>query len=244
MKQPMMLWLFSLVGPLLLFLAPGCASLQNADLESILGGGNSGQLDQATVLAGLKEALKVGSGHAVSSTSTVDGFLGNALIRIALPEQLDSAASTLRSVGLGSYVDELEVAMNRAAEQASAQARPLFWDAVTSLSIGDAFAILNGHDTAATEYFRQRTESDLRARFQPIVAEKTASVGLGRLYGDLADRYEQLPLTGKPELVDLDAHVTSRALDGLFTVLAQEEQAIRESPAARTTELLRKVFGR
>lgn len=226
-----------------MFVLGGCATLQNADLESILGGDQDGQLNESTVLAGLKEALKVGSANAVSSTSTVDGFLGNAMIRIAMPEQLDSAASTLRSVGLGSYVEELEVAMNRAAEQASGEARSLFWDAVTSMSIGDAFAILDGHNTAATEYFRGRTEEQLRVRFRPIVAAQTESVGLGRLYGDLASTYENLPLTGKPDLVDLDAYVTDEALEGLFSVLAQEEAAIRLDPAARTTDLLRKVFG-
>lgn len=221
----------------------GCASLQNADLGTILGGGSTGALDEATVLAGLKDALKVGSDNAVTSTATVDGFLGNALIRIALPEQLDTAASTLRSVGLGSSVDELETAMNRAAEQAAGEARGIFWDAVTALTIGDAFAILNGHDTAATDYFRDRTENQLRARFRPIVSEKTASVGLGRLYGQVTETYANLPLTSKPELVNLDTYVTDETLAGLFTVLAQEEEAIRRDPAARTTELLRRVFG-
>nr|MEE4266682.1 DUF4197 domain-containing protein [Candidatus Krumholzibacteria bacterium] len=225
-------------------LTSGCASLQNADLNSILGGTAGGPLDESTVLAGLKEALRVGTDNAAASTSTVDGFLGNALIRIAMPEQLDKASSTLRSVGLGSYVDELEVSMNRAAEQASGEARGIFWEAVTSLTITDAMAIFNGHDTAATEYFRGRTEAQLREKFAPIVSQETASVGLGRMYGQLTDAYESLPLTGKPDLVDLDAYVTDRALSGLFTVLAQEEQAIRQDPAARTTALLRQVFGK
>jgi hypothetical protein len=225
-------------------MALGCASLQNTDLEGILGGDQGGELDETTVLAGLKEALRVGSDNTVAATSTVDGFLGNALIRIAMPEQLDGAASTLRSVGLGRYVDELETAMNRAAEQAAGEARGIFWNAITAMTIGDAFAILNGHDTAATEYFRARTETELRARFAPIVSEKTDAVGLGRLYGQLTDAYATLPLTSKPELVDLDAYVTDEALDGLFTVLAREEQAIRRDPAARTTALLRRVFGR
>ena len=111
------------------------------------------------------------------------------------------------------------------------------------MSIGDAFAILNGHETAATDYFKGRTEEQLRLRFRPIVAAQTESVGLGRLYGDLASTYESLPLTGKPQLVDLDAYVTDEALSGLFAVLAQEEAAIRQDPAARTTDLLRRVFG-
>lgn len=226
-----------------LLMTGGCETLKNTDLNSVLGGSTSGDLDEATVLAGLKDALKVGSQNAVISTSSVDGFLGNALIRIAMPEQLEGASATLRSVGMGFYVDELEVAMNRAAEQAAGEARNIFWEAITSMTISDAFAILRGNDTAATDYFRSNTESQLRARFSPIVREKTASVGLGRLYGNLADTYEALPLTGKPELVDLDAYVTDRALDGLFTVLAEEEQAIRRDPAARTNDLLRRVFG-
>ena len=232
---------WNLAAALVLLAAVGCASLQNVDLGDVVGDG--GELDEATVTAGLKEALKVGSERTVVSTSAVDGFLGNALIRIALPEQLTSAASTLRSVGLGTYVDELETAMNRAAEQAAGEARQILWDAVTAMTIADAFAILRGHDTAATEYFRDRTAEVLRARFAPIVQQKTASVGLGRLYGQLTAAYENLPLTGKPELVDLDDYVTDEALDGLFTVLAQEEREIRRDPAARTTDLLRRVFG-
>ena len=123
-------------------MALGCASLQNADYGAILEDITSTELDESTVLAGLKDALKVGSGNAVATTSTVDGFLGNALLRIAVPEQLEGPASTLRSVGLGSYVDELEVAMNRAAEQAAGEARGIFWQAVTEITITDAFGIL------------------------------------------------------------------------------------------------------
>jgi hypothetical protein len=224
-------------------LLSGCASLKDLDMGGILEGPGQGALDEATVVAGLKEALKVGSTRATDRTSRAGGFLENDLIRIPLPDQLDPVASTLRQVGLGSYVDELETAMNRAAEKAAGEAAQVFWNAVTTMTIADAFTILEGHETAATEYFRSRTEGDLRRRFQPIVSASTEEVGLGRLYGDLARRYEAIPLTGKPELVDLDTYVTDRALDGLFTVLAQEEQTIREDPVARTTELLRRVFG-
>ncbi len=221
----------------------GCSTLKSADLDAILDSMSQGELDEGTVLAGLKDALKVGTKNAVASTSSEGGFQGNSLIRIGLPEQLESAASTLRSVGLGSYVGELETAMNRAAELASGEAQSLFWEAVTSMTIEDAFGILNGNETAATDFFRGRTEEQLRSRFEPIVAAQTETVGLGRLYGDLATKYESLPFTGKPQLVDLDAYVTNEALSGLFTVLAQEETAIRNDPAARTTELLRRVFG-
>ncbi|MDD3641881.1 MAG: DUF4197 domain-containing protein [Candidatus Krumholzibacteria bacterium] len=222
----------------------GCASLQN-DLSGILGSGPAagGPLDEQTVVAGLKEALRVGTQNTVLSTSKVDGYLGNALIRIALPDQLQSAASTLRTVGLGGQVDELETGMNRAAELAAAEARDIFWDAVTGMTISDAYGILRGHDTAATEYFEGRTRSALRQRFQPIVEEKIGEIGLSRLYGTVADTYNSLTPAGAERLVDLEDYVTGKALDGLFTVLGQEERRIREDPLARTTDLLRRVFG-
>ena len=221
----------------------GCATVQDFDYKPVLDGVTGAELDEATVLAGLKDALTVGTSNTVTRTSAVDGYLGNDLIRIALPDKLQEPASTLRSVGLGSYVDEFEVAMNRAAEQAAGEARDIFWDAVTAMTIQDAFGILNGADTAATDYFRIRTQANLRSKFLPIVTEKTASVKLGSLYAHFSGAYETLPLTSKPDLIDLDAYVTDQALQGLYSELALEEQAIRNDPAARTTELLRRVFG-
>ena len=225
-----------------------CSSLPK-DMAGVLGsdgsgGGRGGRLDEPTVIAGVKEALRVGTQNTVLSTSRIDGFLGNQLIRIALPEQLQSAASTLRQVGLGGQVDELEIGMNRAAERAAGEARDVFWSAITGMTVADAFGILRGGPTAATDYFRDRTEATLRSRFQPIVQQKIQEVGLGRAYGRVSTTYNSLRPAGAPPLVDLDDYVTDRALAGLFTVLGTEEQRIREDPAARTTELLRKVFGR
>jgi hypothetical protein len=171
-----------------------------------------------------------------------DGYFGNARIRIPLPQELDSAASTLRQVGLGSHVDELELAMNRAAEAAAGEAVDVFWNAIKSMTIADARGILNGPDTAATAYFRRTTEARLEARFAPIVDEKMTALGTVRVYDQLVAAYDALPLTTKPAF-DPRAYVTSRALDGLFTVLGDEEKRIRDDPAARTTALLRRVFG-
>jgi len=228
----------------LFILLPGCAALQDGTLSGILESlDSSGALDEQTVIAGLKEALKVGTERTVASTSTEGGYLGNALIRIALPEQLDSAASTLRSAGLGSYVDELETGMNRAAELAAVEAAEVFWSAITSMSVADAFSILNGHDTSATEYFRGRTSLSLEQRFQPIVIGAMNEVGVARLYSQTLDIYNKIPLVEKPQIVNLEDYVTDRALIGLFTVLGQEEQKIRTDPVARTTDLLRRVFG-
>jgi hypothetical protein len=219
----------------------GCTALKDVDLGDLLDGG---ALDESTVVAGLKEALRVGTDRSVLSTARVDGFLADELIRIALPDQLAPVAARLRTFGLGSYVDELEIGMNRAAELAAGEAREVFWTAVTSMTVSDAFGILDGDDTAATEYFRGRTTDALTARFAPIVRTKMDEVGLARLYGDLTAAYARIPLTDRPEPVDLDAYVTDATLSGLFTVLGQEERRIRLDPAARTTELLRRVFGR
>ena len=219
----------------------GCSGLSSGTIEDILSAG--GPLDEGTVAAGLKEALQVGTDRGVASTSALDGFLGNALIRIGLPEEYHRAAGILRSTGFGSHVDDLEVSMNRAAEQASAQARGVFWDAIKGMTIADAFAILGGADDAATEYFRQKTEPELRARFLPIVTAKMEEVGLYRVHNDVMSFAREVPFLEVPA-VDLDAYVTDHALKGLFTVLAEEERKIREDPAARTTSLLRRVFGK
>ena len=219
---------------------PACTGVDPGIFDGILN--TQRPLDEATVAAGLREALAVATGRSVETLSSMDGFLGNALLRIAVPEQFESAASTLRNVGLGSQVDAFETAMNRSAERACGEARQVFWDQIRAMSIADAFGILRGADDAATQYFRTRTEATLRARFTPIVQDKMSEVGLYGLYNDLADAYDALPLTTRPAL-DLDAYITDRALDGLFTTLAGEEARIREDPVARTTDLLKRVFG-
>ncbi|MDH3214331.1 MAG: DUF4197 domain-containing protein, partial [Myxococcales bacterium] len=196
------------------------------------------------IVAGLKDALRVGTENAVGITSASDGFLGNALIRIALPESLDPMVSALRTVGLGSKVDALEVTMNRAAELAAGEAGEVFGDAIGQMSIADARGILDGGDTAATDYFRRVTSASLTERFEPIVDEKMQEVGLVGSYDQLADRYRAIPFIGssKPP-PEIGGYVTDKTLDGLFTVLADQERQIRTDPAARVNDLLRRVFG-
>ncbi|MCX5801034.1 MAG: DUF4197 domain-containing protein [Candidatus Eisenbacteria bacterium] len=228
----------------LLVAVSGCVTLQGSVTDILKGDSSgSGTLDESTVIAGIKEALRIGTQNTVLSTSKVDGYLGNALIRIAIPTQMQSVTLALRTAGLGSLVDELEVGMNRAAELAAGEARDIFWNAITGMTVSDAFGILNGGDNAATEYFHDRTYAALRTRFHPIIQQKIEEVGLSRVYSRIADAYNSLPLAGTPRLVDLDEYVTDEALTGLFTVLATEEQKIRQDPLARTTDLLRKVFG-
>ncbi len=230
-----------LVATITLVLAlAGCAGMENFDLDSVLGG--TAPLDEATVARGLKEALTVGTGRAVDRVGGLDGYLGNELLRIALPAEVQDVAGTLRTVGLGSKVDELEVAMNRAAELAAGEAVAVFGDAIRGMTLADAWGILRGPDTAATDYFRERTGAALTGRYRPIVEAKLRSVGGYSDYESLVSRLEGIPFVEAPDL-DLVGYVTDHALSGLFTVLATEEQQIRADPLARTTALLQRVFG-
>ena len=232
------------LGTLLLLavMSSGCVKMDKA-VKRYQEINHSGKLDQKTVVAGLKEALKVGTDRTILSTSAVDGYLGDALIRIAMPKEFHSMTKTLRKVGLGRYVEEMEVAMNRAAEQAATEARDVFWQAITRMTLDDAFSILKSDDTAATRYFRSRTEQSLRQRYLPIVREKMKKVGLYQTYNRAIASYMRIPFVKRPAL-DLDSYVTNGALNGLFTTLAKEEKKIRRDPAARTTKLLKQVFGK
>jgi hypothetical protein len=220
-------------------LASGC--INAGGLDNVFRGNDN--LDESTAAAGLKEALRIGTERTAAATSKPDGFYGNALIRIALPEQYEDVGRTLRGVGMGSYVDDFERSMNRAAERASGEAVEVFGSAITQMTIPDAFGILNGGETAATDYFRRTTAAALTRKFQPIVTARMKEGGVYNLYNDLVDEYNRLPVD-KPEAVDIDDYVTDRTVDGIFIVLEGEEKRIREDPAARTTELLRRVFGK
>jgi hypothetical protein len=220
--------------------AAGCGGSASLDAVGDLLG-SPALRGEPRIVAGLKQALEIGTERAVGRTSQQDGFLRNPRIRLGLPDSLQTMAAGLRAMGLGERIDELEVAMNRAAEQASAEATEVFWQGIRQMSFADARSILAGGDTAATAYFERTTREPLRERFEPIVAERMRSVGLVRLYGDLVARYAALPFTAKPTL-NLERYVTDGALDGLFRVLGEEERRIREDPAARTTALLKEVF--
>ena len=223
----------------------GCAGLDPGLLDELLqqaGAAGARPLDEPTIVAGLKEALEVATGRTVAATSRQNGFFGNSRIKIPLPDELESAASGLRALGLGRQVDELELTMNRAAERAAREATPVFVNAIRQLSFADARAILSGGERAATGYFEARTHAELSRRFAPIVEQSMHEVGLVRVYDDVIALVDALPLLASPG-VDLEDYVTARALDGLFKVLGDEEARIREDPAARSTALLRRVFG-
>lgn len=216
-------------------------------LEQNMGGSDSGNvlpasLDTETLIKGLKEALEVGSRRAIDAISQDGGYLNNAKIRVPMPESIDKATGLLRKMGMGSQVDQFEESMNRAAEKAAPQATELIVDALKEMTFDDAKKIYNGPDNAATEYFKEKTSGRLTELFKPSIKESMNEVGVTRYYSVVAEEAKQLPYVGQNLNVNLADHVTEKALAGLFTVLAEEEKKIRENPAARTTELLKKVF--
>lgn len=202
-------------------------------------------LDDGTVVKGLKEALATGTERAVKQVARPDGYFGNQLIKILLPAKLQKAADLLGAVGYKKQVDELVLSMNRAAEKAAPKAAGYFGDAIRQMTFEDARSILSGGDTSATKFFEKKTRARLFDAFKPTVSESMGQVGTVRAYKEMIGNYGKLPMAsmlGTPSL-DLDKYVTDKALDGLFTVLGQEEKKIRTNPAARTTDILRTVFG-
>ena len=226
----------------LLIIVIGCESLPITDTLGLFAANSDGNLSASTIVSGLKEALEKGTDSAVRQLSASGGYTDNPSLRIPLPEQLEGAANALRKVGLGSLVTGFENKMNLGAEKAAAKAKPVFWEAIKNMSFADAKSILQGGDNAATEYFRQKTQADLRKAFSPIIAKQLQSVGAVSAYTDLVNRYNALPFTKKPSL-DLETYATDKALAGLFATIAKEEKAIRDNPSARTTDLLKTVFG-
>ena len=194
------------------------------------------------IIAGLKEALQVSTGKAVALTGKPDGFLKNEAIKILLPPKLQTVGKGMRMLGMGAQVDELEVGMNRAAEQATPEAKQIFITAVRKMSFDDARKILTGGDTAATDYFKRSSSADLTTAFTPIVKRSMQRVGVVQQYNRvLASAPGGSALAGQ---FDLNQYVVGKTLDGLFLMLGQEEKKIRKDPAAQTTSLLKEVFGR
>jgi hypothetical protein len=200
------------------------------------------QLSDSTTASGLREALSLATERAVATTSKPGGFLDDPKLHIKLPGKLDTMANGLRAVGMSAQVDELEVAMNHAAEKAAGEATPVFVDAIKAMSFEDAAGILRGNDTAATSYFKKKTTEPLRTKFRPIVDSAMQNVGVTKMYESLVGQYTSTPFTSAPKL-DLNGYVTDQALSGLFKVVGDEEKRIRKDPTARATDLLKQVFG-
>jgi RNA binding exosome subunit len=199
-------------------------------------------LDDSTIISGLKEALTISTDNAVGSVSKVDGYFGNEIIKILMPPKISNVADVLKKFGFQRQVDDFVLSMNRAAEKTAPQAASIFIDSIKEMTFDDARKILDGGDTAATEYFREKTSKDIYKAFKPIVSSAMNDVGVTRSYKEMMGTYTSLPFTGT-ESLDLDHYVTSEAIEGLFYMLAEEEKKIRTDPAARVTELLKTVFG-
>ncbi|QPJ66841.1 MAG: DUF4197 domain-containing protein [Candidatus Nitrohelix vancouverensis] len=203
--------------------------------------GLSGMIDSDTAVSGLKEALTLGIRNAVEEAASSNGFLDNDAIRIPLPDPLQKVSSALRAVGYGQLVDDFEVSMNRAAEKAAPQAKQIFLDQIQNASIEDGLKILNGGDTAATEFLKGKTFQQLSALFAPIISSSLDQVGATRYFKAMMDQFSSLPFMNAFPF-DLNQYVTQNSLDGLFVLLGEEEKNIRSNPQARATDLLKKVF--
>ncbi len=226
-----------ILGSLVVFLfSSGCDTTQH-----ILNGLPTGTDNSVSqVAAGLKEALSIGAQNSTNRLSAVNGFFSNAALKILMPPEAQKVESTLRSIGLGSLVDKAIQSMNRGAEEASKSALPIFSNAIKQMTINDAMGILKGGDFAATNYFKEKTSDPLTEAFRPVIESSLQKVEATRYWNDVFSAYNKVART--PVNTDLSTYVTEKALAGIFLELSLEEQKIRKDPAARVTELLKKVF--
>lgn len=213
---------------------PTSASTQTSPL-------NVGNLTSTQISSGLKEALSIGVTDGVKKLALTDGFLKNEAVKILMPEKLRKVDMTLRSVGLGSLADEGVKLLNRAAEDAVTEAAPIFTNAITSMTITDAKNILLGSNNAATNYLQSKTQSQLFTAFQPKVKASLGKVGADAVWKNLISKYNTF--TGQSVTTDLNEYVTTETINGVFKMVADKENGIRNTPAMRTTSILQKVFG-
>ncbi|HEY0739884.1 MAG TPA: DUF4197 domain-containing protein [Chryseosolibacter sp.] len=228
-----------------IFLLSACTTAQInqtlGDVNKTLGGGST-PLTTAEVADGLKEALIKGISTGSDLVSQLDGYFKNPEIKIPFPPEVKRVEDKLRQIGLGGEVDKFVMQLNRGAEDAAKEAKPIFITAIRSMTIQDAWAILRGEDDAATQYLKRTTSDQLKSKFKPVIQNSLQKVNATKYYSDIVTRYNQLPLVQKVN-PNLDDYATDRAIEGLFFMIAKEEKNIRENPIARTTELLKKVFG-
>lgn len=192
--------------------------------------------------AGLKQALEIGTSQGADQLSTKDGFLGNLAVKILFPPEAQKVENTLRSIGLNSLADNVILSINRAAEDAAKEAKPIFISAIKQMTIADATNILLGNKDAATAYFKRVTTAQLLQKFEPVITSSLNKVGATKYWGDAATAYNKIPLV-KPVNTNLSNYVAQKAIDGMFYQVALEELKIRENISARSTTLLQKVFG-
>jgi hypothetical protein len=222
-------------------------AMQAAQTKAGANSSAASSLPGSDIAAGLKEALAKGTTNAINSLGRDGGFWNNAKVRIPLPGKLEQAGKLARQLGQGAKVDAFELSLNRAAEKAVPEVADIFGDAIRKMTLDDARGILGGGDHAATEFFRRVAGDALTARIRPIVAKATDGVGVTQKYKAFTSGSGGGALSGKSaggnSPLDLDDYVTQKTMDGLFTTIGEQEQSIRQNPAARTTDLLKKVFG-
>lgn len=199
-------------------------------------------LSNKEAAGGMKEALTQGAAAAVDMLGRDDGFLGNPKVKIPLPGGLEKVEGAMRTLGMGKYADELVTAMNRAAEAAVPEAKTLLVDAIKKMSVEDAKKVLTGGDDAATQYFRNTTSGPLAEKFKPIVRQAIAKVQVAEKYDQFAGKAAKFGLV-KEKDANLENYVTGKALDGLYTMIAEQEKAIRQDPVGAAGNLAKKVFG-
>ncbi|MFN3841376.1 MAG: DUF4197 domain-containing protein [Cyclobacteriaceae bacterium] len=204
--------------------------------------GGEKPLTAAEVADGLKEALINGIVKGSDQASQPDGYFKNPQIKIPFPPDVKKVEDRLRQIGLGNEVDKFVMTLNRGAEDAAREAKPIFISAIRQMTIQDAWGILKGEENAATEYLKKTTSAQLYEKFRPVIANSLNKVSATKYYGDLVTAYNKIPMVEKVN-PDLEDYATTKAMEGLFLLIAQEEKNIRQDPVARTTDLLKKVFG-
>lgn len=198
-------------------------------------------LSTEEVAAGLKEALTNGASKGSDLVSQVDGYFKNAEIKIPFPPEVQKVETKLRQMGMGDQVDKFVLALNRGAEDAAKEAKPIFVTAIKQMTIQDAWSILKGEDDSATQYLKRTTTTQLTEKFKPVIQKSLEKTNATKYYKDLVTTYNKIPMVQKVN-PNLDDYATEKAISGLFVMVAKEEKSIRDNPTARTTELLKKVF--
>lgn len=229
---------------LIVMLFVGCTAQQLQQAKKTVDGylGEEVQLSSEDVAAGLKEALTTGISKGADKVSSLNGYLNNPSIKIPFPPDVKKVEDKLRAIGLGNQIDKFVTTLNRGAENAAKEAKPIFVTAITSMSIQDAWGILKGEDkTAATSYLQRVTSAQLRQKFMPVIKNSLDKTNATKYYADIINTYNKIPLVEKVN-PSLEGYATDKAMEGLFFMIAKEEQTIRKDPAARATELLKKVF--
>ena len=234
---------------ILLYLSMAFLSIQTTEaqlikdvLNKVSKNTSGSSLSNDDIISGLKEALRVGTDSSTKKLSKLDGFFGDAAIKILMPEEAKKMEKTLRNFGMGSLVDKAILSMNRAAEDAANGVGNIFWDAIKQMSIKDGLQILRGGDFAATDYLKTMTTKELTEKFRPVIEASLVKVDATKYWKDVFTAYNRF--SAAPVNTDLNAYVTEKALGGLFYNISLQEQKIRKDPAAQVTDILKKVFGK